>query len=223
MENSRAWKGYWPASVTPFGKDGSLDTVAWRELLDLYKEQGVHGVLVNGSSGEWFAQSTSERKTVAEIAVEQAAGAYPVVIGCSQFTPDAVIELAAHAASVGADGVLFTPPPYAAPTELEILHFYQRVASSVDIPIMAYNWPRGTAVDMSTDLIGQLIEIPTVVSVKDSTPHYDQHLKTLAAHGRDSAFFASYISRLGIGVLAELGGSGSIEGGALGAEHGVAF
>lgn len=217
------WKGYWPASITPFGKDGSLDVTAWRELLDLYRALGVHGVLVNGSSGEWFAQSPQERRQVAEIAVEQADGAFPVVVGCSQFTPAAVAELASHAETIGADGVLFTPPPYVNPTEAEILHFYQEVAEAVEIPIMVYNWPRGTVVDLSPGLLADLARIPNVVSIKDSTPDYAKHLSTLATLGGTVGFFADYISRLGVGVLTQLGGSGSIEGGALGAAHGVAF
>ncbi|MCU1482829.1 MAG: Dihydrodipicolinate synthase [Subtercola sp.] len=223
MSDITPWRGYWPAATTPFEKAGPLDEIAWREQIDLYTSFGVHGVLVNGSSGEWFAQTLAERKRVAEIAVEQVNGAYPVVVGCSSFTPDAVVQLADHAAAAGADGVLFTPPPYAAPNEREIFLFYEEVAARTSIPIMVYNWPRGISLDMSQELLGKLARLDGVVSIKDSTPDYGRHLETLAALGSESVFFANYISRLGIGVMTELGGSGSIEGGALCAAEGIAF
>lgn len=221
MSKNREWRGYWPASTTPFGRNGELDEQAWRESLQLMVAAGVHGVLVNGSSGEWFSQTVAERKRVAEIAAEEAGPSIPVVIGCTAYTPTEVIDLARSASSVGADGVLFTPPPYARPSENETFEFYETVAHAVEIPIMAYNWPRGTAVNMSTDLIERIAHLPNVKSIKDSTPDYAEHLTTLQRVGRDSAFFANYISRLGIGVMTELGGVGSIEGGWLCHESGV--
>ncbi|MFC0531583.1 dihydrodipicolinate synthase family protein [Phytohabitans kaempferiae] len=217
------WRGYWPAATTPFAQDGRLDLTMWREQLDLYQELGVHGVLVNGSSGEWYAQTSQERRDVARVACEHVNGVFPVVVGVTGFTPDAVIDLGRAALADGADGILFTPPPYARPTEDEIYHFYREVAEAVDGPIMVYNWPRGTAVNMSTDLIERLVALPQVVAVKDSTPKYGEHLDTLARLGSRSVFFANYITRLGIGVMDQLGGQGSIEGGALAAQHGVPF
>lgn len=217
------WQGYWPAATTPFGRNGDLDETAWRESLDLFASFGVHGVLVNGSSGEWFSQTNAERRRVAEIAVEQVNGRFPVVVGCTGYTPETVVSVAKDAVAAGTDGVLFTPPPYARPGEDEVLAFYREVAAQVGAPIMAYNWPRGTGIDMSTDLIAALAQIPNVISIKDSTPDYQEHLGTLQRLGRNSQFFANYISKIGIGVLTELGGSGSIEGGALCAERGVAF
>lgn len=223
MTKNRAWRGYWPAATTPFTRSGELDEQAWREGLRLMVEAGAHGLLVNGSSGEWYAQTRDERYRVAEIAVEEAGSAIPIVVGCTAYTPAEVIDLAGAAATAGADGVLFTPPPYARPNEDETFEFYREIAEAIDLPIMAYNWPRGTAVNMSTDLIEKIASLPNVKSIKDSTPQYDEHLVTLQRVGRKSAFFANYISRLGIGVMNELGGVGSIEGGWLCAKNGVAF
>lgn len=223
MNTEKIWRGYWPAATTPFGKDGSLDEQAWRESLRHMVSVGAHGVLVNGSSGEWFSQTTAERQRVADISVEEAGARIPVVVGCTSYTPSEVVALAAHASSIGADGVLFTPVPYARPSEPEILDFYRTVAESVDIPIMVYNWQRGTAIDMSTDLMEKILQLPNIGAIKDSTPDYAQHLSTLHRLGRKTPFFANYISRLGIGVMTELGGVGSIEGGYLCHEHGVAF
>src|SRR5690606_13032223 len=121
------WKGYWPASPTPFAEDGSFDEESMRALLDKYIADGVHGVLINGSSGEWWAQSDEERLRTAEVAVDQVAGRIPVVIGCTSFTAERVGWFAEHAAEIGADGVLTTPPPYVHPSQEEIFRFYRDV------------------------------------------------------------------------------------------------
>lgn len=184
---------------------------------------GVHGVLINGSTGEWFAQSVKERKRVAELAVEAIGNDFPVVVGCSSFTPAVSIELGQHAAEAGAHGILLTPPPYVVPTEAEVLEFYREVVGEVGVPTMVYNWPRGTGMDMSAELMAQLGDLAGVAAVKDSTPDYGRHLATLRANGSGSRYFAHYMSRLGIGVLNEVGGVGSIDGGPLGARYGVKF
>src|SRR4051794_15270206 len=107
------WRGYWPAAPTPFDREGALNEVSFRQLLQLYLREGVHGVLVNGTTGEWFSQSPEERRRVAQIAVEELRGRIPVVIGCSSFKLDETTALGEHARQIGADGMLSTPPPYA--------------------------------------------------------------------------------------------------------------
>lgn len=216
------WRGYWPASVTPFGSDGSVDYGAIDELCDLYDRLNVHGVLVNGSSGEWYSQTHDERKQVAERFTKNLSGKIPVVVCTTSFTPKETCELANLALQVGASGVAFSPPPYARPNERELLHFFRDVCADIDGPVMVYNWPRGTGIDIPTPLMQQLAELPNVKAIKDSTPDYGQHLKNLqAVTGVD--FFAHYVSRIGIGVLQEVGGSGSIDGGSLGAPFAVPF
>src|SRR5699024_7243675 len=107
------WRGYWPAAPTPYTADGKLDENALVRLLALYVDQGVHGVLINGTTGEWFSQTRAERRRVAEIAVATVAGRIPVVVGCTSYTPGETIELAREVKAIGADGALATPPPYA--------------------------------------------------------------------------------------------------------------
>ena len=125
------WKGYWVAAPTPFMRDGAFDEGAWRKLLRLYHRQGVHGVLVNGTTGEWFSQADAERRRVAEIAVEELKGRMPVVIGCTTYTAAHTSDLGRHAREIGADGILSTPPPYAAPSTREVVAFYKAVAERV--------------------------------------------------------------------------------------------
>ena len=134
--DSVGWKGYWIAAPTPFTVMGALNESALRGVLRLYHDQGVHGVLVNGTTGEWFSQTEAERRRVAEIAVEELGGKIPVVIGCTTFTPSQTIALGLHAREIGADGILSTPPPYAAPTPREIVAFFSAISQTAEISVI---------------------------------------------------------------------------------------
>jgi 4-hydroxy-tetrahydrodipicolinate synthase len=183
----------------------------------------VHGVLINGTTGEWFSQTEAERRRVAEIAVEELRGKIPVVIGCTTFTPSQTIALGLHAREIGADGMLSTPPPYAAPTPREVVAFFSAISDSVDLPIMVYNWAHGVAVEITWETAIELAKIPRVVAIKDSTMNRVQALTTLEKVGDRVRIFGGFIDRLGLSVLRDLGGDGNIDGGGLGARFAVAF
>lgn len=221
--NDVDWRGYWPAAPTPYGADGSLDENNLRVLLRLYLEQGVHGVLINGTTGEWFSQTPAERRRIAEISVEELRGRIPVVIGCTSYTPAETIELAEHAQSLGADGALATPPPYAHPSQEEIYAFYTTVTNTVDIPWMAYNWPRGTAVDISVTTASRLADLPNVVAIKDSTGDELKCMATVEAVVDRVRAFGRFIHRRGMAFMLEVGGDGNIDGGGVGAPFAVPF
>ncbi|HEY0247364.1 MAG TPA: dihydrodipicolinate synthase family protein [Gryllotalpicola sp.] len=219
------WHGYWPASPTPFTADGELDEPGLRELMELYVANGVHGILVNGSTGEWFSQSPDERRRVAETAVEAVAGRTTVVVGVSAYTAAESGALAKHAEAVGADGVLATVPPYAHPSGAEALEFYRRVSSASALPFMVYNWPRGVAVDLARvpGLMPQLAALEQVAAIKDSTGDWIAMLDTLEATVEQVRVFGSFIHHRGLAVLLGLGGDGAIDGGGIGAPYGVPF
>ena len=221
--NSVDWKGYWIAAPTPFTTTGALDESALRAVFRLYHSQGVHGVLVNGTTGEWFSQTEAERRRVAEIAVDELGGKIPVVIGCTTFTPSQTIALGRHAREIGADGMLSTPPPYAAPTPREIVAFFAAISDNVDLPIMVYNWARGVAVEITWQTALELAKIDRVVAIKDSTANTAQALATLEKVCDRVRVFGGFISRLGLSVLRGMGGDGNIDGGGLGAKFAVAF
>jgi 4-hydroxy-tetrahydrodipicolinate synthase len=221
--NDVDWQGYWVACPTPFAKDGALDEAAWRANLNHYLALGVHGVLVNGTTGEWFAQSDDERRRVAEIAVEELRGKIPVVVGCTTYTPTATIALGRHAKEIGADGFLSTPPPYAAPPARDMLHFFRTIADGVDLPLMVYNWARGVVVEIGPDLAAEIAKIDRVVALKDSTSNRAQALQTLERVGGEVRVFGGFASRLGIALMRDMGGDGSIDGGAIGAPFAVAL
>ncbi len=219
------WGGYWPASPTPFDVDGGFDEHSMRALMDLYVRQGVHGVLINGSTGEWFSQSAAERRAVARVATAAVAGRIPVVIGVSAYTADEAAELARHAAAIGANGVLATPPPYVHPSADEMFAFYQQVSGATDLPFMVYNWPRGVAVDIGhhPDLFDRLADLPQVVAIKDSTGDWLSMLSTVEQCSNRVRVFGSFLHRRGLAVLRSIGGDGNIDGGGVGAPFAVPY
>ena len=221
--NDVDWKGYWVATTTPFADDGSLDEAALRQGMRSYPGMGITGVLVNGTTGEWFSQTDAERRRVAEIAVEELRGTIPVVIGCTTFTAVHTGELARHAETIGADGVLSTPPPYVVPSPREVVRYFDDLSDYVDKPIMVYNWPRGTNVEIKWDTAVELVKIKNVVAIKDSTANRLQMIETLENVGDKVRIFASLVSRLGLAVIRGIGGDGNIDGGPMAAPFGSDF
>ena len=213
--NDVDWKGYWPASPTPFTASGEFDEASLRELLRFYLREGMHGVLMNGTSGEWFSQSEEERHRVAEIAVEELGGKIPVVIGCTTFTAAHTAQLGKHALSVGADGILCTPPPYSQPNPDEVVAFYEAVSQSVDLPLMVYNWPPGTNVDIGTELAVRLCDVPNIVAIKESTRTEAQFHRTLAAVVDRVRVFGNFMNPAGLAALRQIGGDGFVGGGSI--------
>jgi 4-hydroxy-tetrahydrodipicolinate synthase len=213
--NDVAWRGYWAAVPTPFHEDGSLALDLLRELLGVYVDIGLHGVLVNGTTGEWFSQSADERRLVAETAVEAVGRRIPVVIGCTAYTAAEVAAFAGHAMNAGADGFASTPPPYCKPFPDETIAFYEDIARAVDAPMMVYNWPHGTSVEIDTPLAQRLVEIDTVVAFKDSTPNAEQFYASSRAVVDRVRVFGPYMTTEGYDQLRAHGGDGTIGGGCL--------
>ena len=160
---------------------------------------------------------------MAEIAVQEVAGQVPVVIGCTSFTPAETSKLAAHARDIGRPGAAATPPPYAHPTDAEVVRFFTTVTDAVDIPWMVYNWPRGTAVDLAVSTCVQLAELGRVVALKDSTADELKSAAACEAVAGSIRFFGRFIHRRGMALARELGGDGNIDGGGLGAQFAVPY
>src|SRR5688572_15743773 len=141
----------------------------------------MHGVFVNGTTGEWFSQTHEERRLVAETAIEAVAGRMTVVIGCTAYTAREAAELGRHALAAAADGIGSTPPPYAKTYPDETVRYYSDLAGAVDGPVMVYNWPHGTSVEIGPELARRLADVKNVVAIKDSTPSFEQFQSTTRA------------------------------------------
>ncbi len=209
------WRGYWPACPTPFAADGGYDVDTHRALLEWYVGEGMHGVFVNGTTGEWFSQSAEERRLVAETAIDAVAGRMTVVVGCTAYTAREAAELARHALAAGADGVGSTAPPYAKTYPDETVQYYRDFAEGAGGPVMVYNWPHGTSIEIDADLADRLAEIDNVVAIKDSTPDFEQFAETARRVVDRLRVFGPFMSEAGLGLLLEVGGDGFIGGGSL--------
>lgn len=209
------WRGYWPACPTPFATGGALDLDSLRALVEWYVGEGMHGIFVNGTTGEWFSQTPEERRLVAETAIDQVAGRVTVVIGCTSLTAKQAVELGRHAIAAGADGIGSTPPPYSKTYPDETVRYYQDISDGVDAPLMIYNWPHGTSVDIGPDLAQRIAAIESVVAIKDSTPNLEQFFETTKRVVGGTRVFGPFMSVPGLEFLLEHGGDGFIGGGSL--------
>jgi len=217
------WQGYFPAVVTPFTETGALDLDTLRALVEHYAAQGMHGMVINGTCGEWFSQNHDERKAVAETAVAAAAGRMTVLVGCTDYTADLTAQLARHALGAGADGVLASPPPYAKLFPNEIIDFYTDISVGITGPLVVYNWPHGAGVDIGPDLADELADIGQIVAIKDSTPDADQFFETSRRVRDRVRVFGPYMSERGVEVLRTEGGDGTVGGGSLWGQPDPAF
>jgi 4-hydroxy-tetrahydrodipicolinate synthase len=213
------WKGYIPAITTPFTADGELDTAAWRELVDWMVAEGMHGIAVAGTTGEWFSLLPEERIELFRLAADVVDGRITVIGGCMAFTPREVVGYAEAAKDAGLDGILLTPPPYVVPTERELVNWYETVSAAVEIPICVYNWPRGTNVDMRPALLARIAEIPNVVAIKNSTGDFGMFVQGLFAVRERARYFGVPMNEAGVMLLQE-GADGTLGAGAvLGSDH----
>lgn len=209
------WQGYFPAFVTPFTESGELDLATLRALVEHYVTEGMHGIVVNGTCGEWFSQNADERRVVAEATVAQAAGRMKVLVGCTAYTAKETAEFARHALKAGADGVLASPPPYAKLFPNEVIAFYEDLNALVDGPIAVYNWPHGSGIDIDTELADKLADIDQIVAIKDSTPDGDQFFATSRKVRDRVRVFGPYMTARGVEELRTEGGDGTVGGGSL--------
>lgn len=191
-EQKNKWHGYFPAVVTPFNKDGSLDISAFRQNLENVVCDGVHGLVITGTTGEYWSLSNDERKTLFAEAADQVQGRATVVGGATALRTETVIELARRAKSVSLDGVMVAPPPGALVSPRELIRHYQAVSDAVDIPIMVYNHKERYGVNISPELASQLADIENVVADKESTPDFAELTNTLRLAGDRLAVFAGW-------------------------------
>lgn len=162
------FQGIITALVTPF-KDGVVDEVAFQSFIEWQIEQGVHGVVVSGTTGESPTLSHDEHKRLIDLGVEAAAGRVSVVAGTGSNNTTEAISLTQHAAVAGADGVLLVAPYYNKPTQAGLVAHYKAIAESADIPNIIYNIPGRSVVNVTDETLAELAKISNIVGVKDAT------------------------------------------------------
>ena len=162
-------RGTFVVMVTPFTQDDQLDEKGFRSNIDWYIAEGIHGVICLGSTGEFANLSNEERRKVIDVTVDQVNGRIPVIAGTAAHSTRHTIELTEYAKSAGVDAALIVAPFYGLPTQEDLYHHYKDIAENVDIPIMLYNNPWTSGVDMLPPLIERLSAIEKIPYIKEST------------------------------------------------------
>jgi len=183
------WRGYLPAITTPFDERGDLDLARLRRLLEWMAEEGMHGLVIAGTTGEWFSMNSAEKADLFKTVGEVLKGEMPLIAGCNAFTAKEVLENAVTAARCGFDGIIVTPPPYVRPCEREVIAFYEDVDRGTPLPICIYNWPPGTNIDLRRGTLEQLSELEHVVAIKNSTGDPKHFLDVMRALNRKVRIF----------------------------------
>jgi 4-hydroxy-tetrahydrodipicolinate synthase len=172
------------ALATPFAADGSLDVSRLRELVDRTIDGGVHGVVACGSTGEFSALSADERRLVVETVVDQPAHRVPVIAQTGSTSTSEAIALSCHAQAVGVDVVMPVAPFYEPLSLAETTHYLRRVASAVEIPVMLYNLPAATGVDLAPDTVATLArEVENIRYIKNTSPDMSQAAQLIHHYG----------------------------------------
>ena len=178
------FKGSLVALITPF-RNGAVDEKAFQSLVDWQVEQGTHGLVPCGTTGESPTLSHSEHKRVVELCVEAAKKRVPVVAGTGSNSTDEAIDFTRHAKKAGADAALVVCPYYNRPTQEGLFQHFKAIHDAVDLPIIIYNIPVRTATDMSVATMARLAKLPNIVGVKDATNDLARPLRTRQAIGGD--------------------------------------
>ncbi len=163
------FEGVYTVIVTPFRSNGEVDYAGIRKNVEWLVAQGVHGIVALGSTGEFASLEDGEKIKVAEAALKAVGGRIPVVVGATAETTDKAIRYAREAKEMDAAGVLVLPSYYYTPNQAEIHVHYQRLSESVEIPIMVYNNPWSSKVDIKPETVARLAELPNVACIKEST------------------------------------------------------
>lgn len=162
------FKGVITALITPL-RDGNVDEAAFETLLERQIAAGVHGVVPMGTTGESASLTGDEHKRVVELCVRVAAGRIRVIAGAGSSATDKAIELARHAKTVGADGVLVVTPYYNRPSQAGMQAHFEAIADAVEIPQLLYNVPGRTGSDLANATVAALAAHPNIVGIKDAT------------------------------------------------------
>lgn len=178
------FQGSCVALITPFTADG-IDEQGYQSFIEWQIGEGTEGLVPVGTTGESPTLSHAEHMRAVELCVEVCNGKVPVIAGAGSNSTEEAIALTRHAAGAGADGVLVVTPYYNKPTQEGLYQHYKAIHDSADLPIIIYNIPGRSVVDMSVETMARLAKLPNIVGVKDSTNDLARPLRTRTEIGSD--------------------------------------
>ncbi|TIU61049.1 MAG: dihydrodipicolinate synthase family protein, partial [Mesorhizobium sp.] len=163
------FEGIYTPAITPLGPDGRIDNAAFADVLESLIEAKVHGIIIGGSTGEYYAQSTQERFALGAYAKKVIGTRIPLIIGTGAIRTEDSVEYAKAAKEIGADAILVSSPPYALPTERENSVHALTVDRAANLPIMLYNYPARMGVMMGEEYFSRIGKSRNVVAIKESS------------------------------------------------------
>jgi 4-hydroxy-tetrahydrodipicolinate synthase len=176
------FKGSFTALITPFD-NGAIDEDAFRKLVEFQIRSGTHGLVPVGTTGESPTLSHDEHNRVVELCIKQTAGRVPVIAGAGSNSTAEAVELVRHAKSAGAQAALVVTPYYNKPTQEGLYQHYRAINDVVDLPVIIYNIPPRSVIDMSVATMARLFALPNIVGVKDATANLARVSQQRAAMG----------------------------------------
>ena len=168
------FKGIYTPIVTPFSNDGSIDWDAYANVIDWQIENGVAGIIVGGSTGEFYALSKEERVQQFKFAGDRIDGRVEFMAGVNDIRVDECLDISLAAVSAGAKSLLVAAPPYSLPSEEELAHHVITIAETAKLPIMLYNYPGRTGVEMGETFLDAVANNPLIAAIKESSGDYSR-------------------------------------------------
>ncbi|MFT6582700.1 MAG: 4-hydroxy-tetrahydrodipicolinate synthase [Alphaproteobacteria bacterium] len=206
-EEEAMFQGSLVALITPF-KNGAVDEDGFQSFVEWQIKQGTHALVPVGTTGESPTLSHVEHKRVVELCVEVSNGRVPVIAGAGSNSTAEAIELTQHAKDAGADAALVVTPYYNKPSQEGMFVHYKMITDAVDLPVVIYNIPGRSIVDMTVETMARLAKIPNIVGVKDATADLARPLATRVAIGEDfcqlsgeDATIAAFLAQGGVGCI----------------------
>jgi len=169
-------EGVYTPAVTPFLEDESIDDAAYADLIERQIGSGVAGIVVGGTTGEYYAMSIEERRHQLEIAVPIVAGRAQLVAGCNTGATRDVVGLAQHAERLGYDAVMLAPPPVSLPSQEQLAEHVRMAATEGGLPVVLYNYPARSGVEFGFECLDLLAEVPEVIAIKESSGDFSRFL-----------------------------------------------
>ncbi len=168
------FEGIYTPIVTPFSGDGSIDWDAYANVIDWQIENGVAGIIVGGSTGEFYALSKEERVQQFKFAGDRIDGRVEFMAGVNDIRVDECLDISLAAVSAGAKSLLVAAPPYSLPSEEELAHHVIKIAETTKLPIMLYNYPGRTGVEMGETFLDAVANNPLIAAIKESSGDYSR-------------------------------------------------
>jgi len=166
------FEGVFPAIITPFQKDNALDVDGLKRNIEFFEGSGISGIVPCGTTGESATLSFEEHKKVVEVALD--CSKFPVIAGTGSNNTREALELTSHAADAGADAALLITPYYNRPNDSGLFEHFRVIAEKCDIPLILYNVPKRTGVDLKPELVARLSKITNIVGIKEASGSINQ-------------------------------------------------